>query len=361
MTCLEHGAAPQTSTSGPLREQPLVHCQGGEVCHWAVLEHRSLFVREHSPCFLCSYRSTPQSQTRHWFGSTVLLRGERPVQEECFPSGQLPRQGRLLMRAGPCRTHLHHPGATLVWPGRLDSGRARHLARLGVSRAPARVLVLQGIGLKGQWNPLTCLFSRCPAVFIFRQPQNQAGLAQERERPSVLVGAPSWGRIVRWASFLLQNGHGMGVEMWRPCPWDSYFPGPGVDESVHPVPSQKPRGCPLSALPGFWTLQKVLLVGDILGGLPLGSGPASGTWRAISSCPGGSPMALMHFSPYISQLDASLHHPSCVIFFLPMSLALLRLGGCWGELGIRPHMLLRVGNPTSSNSEVTRQEVVRVS
>lgn len=169
------------------------------MCHWAVLEHRSLFVREHSPCFLCSYRSTPQSQTRHWFGSTVLLQGERPVQEECFPSGQLPRRGQLSMRAGPCRTHLHHPGATLVWPGWLDSGRAHHLARLGVSRAPAKILVLRGIGLKGQWSfDLPLLSMPCSLHFL---ATTKSGGSGPREGAAQRVG---------WGSKLGQD-HKMGI------------------------------------------------------------------------------------------------------------------------------------------------------
>ena len=43
---------------------------------------------------------------------------------EHFPSVSLLCQGQLLMRAGPCHSHLRLPGATPVWSGQLGSGRA---------------------------------------------------------------------------------------------------------------------------------------------------------------------------------------------------------------------------------------------
>lgn len=36
-------AAPQTSAPCPVLGWPLVHCQGGELCHWPILEDRPLF------------------------------------------------------------------------------------------------------------------------------------------------------------------------------------------------------------------------------------------------------------------------------------------------------------------------------
>lgn len=97
---------------------------------------------------------------------------------EHFPSVQLLCQGQLLMRAGPCRAHLGFPGATPVWPGQLDSGRAPIQQGWGHSGLWRReVLALPEIRLKGPFD-LPLLSN--PAGSIFRQPLNQAGVVPEK-------------------------------------------------------------------------------------------------------------------------------------------------------------------------------------
>lgn len=79
---------------------------------------------------------------------------------EHFPSVSLLCQGQLLMRAGPCHSHLRLPGATPVWPGQLGSGRAPVQQGWGHSGPWRReVLALQEIGLKG---PFDLPLSRTP-------------------------------------------------------------------------------------------------------------------------------------------------------------------------------------------------------
>lgn len=147
--------------------------------------------------------------------------------------------------------------------------------------------------------------------------------------------------------------------MWCGVPASkTVFQALGADGSVHPclcrdqaAKGKGAAGRPLSSRPGSRTIQSLVGWQHPWGCLCAVRQPASDVHlsRRLTHC-FNAPLSLYftvrHFTPLFF-----LHY-----FFLPLPSALPRLR-CWEELGIRPHVLSRVGNPTSFNREMTGREV----